>query len=75
MDENPNHALRGHEVAGSVEEALRVLDISEEKHPEKRYKAAFEAYTAKRETELKFEFPKLKRSQRQQMMRKEVLLP
>lgn len=48
MEGNPNHALQEYEVASTVQEALQLLDVSEEKHPEKRFKAAFEAYCAKR---------------------------
>lgn len=59
-------------MAGTVEEALQILNTEEEKHPEKRFKAAFEAYCSKREPALKVEFPKLKRSQRLNMMHKEV---
>jgi hypothetical protein len=28
----------------NVEEALRVLDVKDDKHPEKRFKASFDAY-------------------------------
>lgn len=69
--DNPNRALEDYEVAGTVEEALQILNTEEEKHPEKRFKAAFEAYCSKREPALKVEFPKLKRSQRLNMMHKE----
>jgi hypothetical protein len=44
FEDNPNLALQDYEVAATVEEALQVLDSAEEKHPEKRFKAAFEAY-------------------------------
>lgn len=46
--DNPNRAFEEYEVTGSVEEALQVLDAGQEKHPEKRYKAAFETFCAKR---------------------------
>jgi hypothetical protein len=49
------------------------LDTEEEKHPEKRFKAAYEAYCAKRDVEIRVEYPKLKRTQRLQMMHKEVI--
>lgn len=59
-------------MAETVQQALEVLDIDEEKHPEKRFKAAYEAYCAKRDIEIRVEYPKLKRTQRLQMMYKEV---
>ena len=73
-EENPNRALEDYQVTGSVDQALQVLDASEEKHPEKRFKAAFQAFCAKRQISLRVEYPKLKRSQRQQLMRREVSL-
>jgi hypothetical protein len=53
---------------------LEILGVEEEKHPEKRFKATFEAFSEKREPMIKIEYPKLKRSQRMQMLRKEVIL-
>ena len=38
-----------YDVARNVDEALNILDSKEEKHPEKRYKAAFNAYSEKRD--------------------------
>jgi hypothetical protein len=33
FEDNPNRELEGYEVAGTVEQALQILEIGEEKHP------------------------------------------
>lgn len=47
LEENLNHLMADVHVAASVEEAISVLkvkDTEEDRHPEKRMKAAFSAY-------------------------------
>eukprot|EP00054_Salpingoeca_dolichothecata_P021080 m.134200 g.134200 ORF g.134200 m.134200 type:complete len:222 (-) comp23858_c0_seq2:184-849(-) len=77
--ENPNQtnrqALEDENAveARNVADALAVLGAPSktDKHPEKRMKAAWEAYETKHLPRLKSEFPSLRLSQLQQMLRKD----
>ena len=78
---NPNHLLRekmerGELEARTVEEAIDVLSVSqdrEDKHPEKRQKAAYAAFEEREMPRLKAENPNLRQSQVKQLLRKEWL--
>ena len=79
LDENPNHLLRqrqleGHHDAGSVDEAIKLLKVSDKKvdiHPEKRLKAAYAAFEDRELPRLKSENPNLRLSQLKQLLKKE----
>lgn len=79
LSENPNHLLRqrqleGHHDAGTVEEAIVMLKVSDRKadvHPEKRLKAAYAAFEEKELPRLKAENPNLRLSQLKQLLKKE----
>ena len=76
---NPNHLLRermerGEVEARTVEEAIDVLSVAQEKgdlHPEKRQKAAYAAFEEREMPRLKAENPNLRQSQIKQMLRKD----
>lgn len=57
-------------VAQSVDEAIAVLKVSDEedRHPEKRMKAAYKAYEDRELARLKKESPNLKLSQLKQIV-------
>lgn len=77
--ENPNllvkeRAEQGHHDASTVDEALLVLStkqMSLEKHPEKRMKAAYTEFEERELPRLKEEYPNLRLSQLKQRIKKE----
>ena len=77
VEENPNRLLQQQQLKGeidarTVDEAIAVLSVSkEEKHPEKRLKAAYAAFEERELPRLKAEFPNLRLSQLKQMLRKD----
>ena len=77
LTENLNRVSVEGEEARTVDEAIRVLKPGEptadsaDKHPEKRMKAAFEAFEKERLPQLKEENPTLRLSQLKQILRKE----
>lgn len=71
LEENLNHLMADVHVAQSVEEAISVLkvkDTEEDRHPEKRMKAAFSAYEDREIPILKAQNPTLKLSQLKQLV-------
>lgn len=71
LEENLNHLMADVHVAQSVEEAISVLkvkDNEEDRHPEKRMKAAFTAYEDREIPILKAQNPSLKLSQLKQLV-------
>ncbi len=73
LEENLNR-MRVEGEARTVEDAIAVLSKDADagdKHPEKRMKAAYEAFEKERLPELKAENPNLRLSQLKQMLRKE----
>ncbi|XP_063694611.1 coiled-coil domain-containing protein 124-like [Bolinopsis microptera] len=73
IPENLNHVMTDVEVAQSVEQAIEALDIADgvDMHPEKRVKAAWNAFEQGRISQLRAENPSLRLSQVRQMLRKE----
>jgi hypothetical protein len=73
LEENLNRVMADTEVAQTVEQAIAVLSVKDEedKHPEKRMKAAFKAYESENLPRLKNENPTLKLSQLKQMVFKD----
>lgn len=77
--ENPNVLQReraelGHHDATTVDEALLVLStkqMSMEKHPEKRMKAAYAEFEERELPRLKEEYPNLRLSQMKQRLKKD----
>lgn len=71
LEENINHLMADVHVAQSVEEAISVLkvkDTEEDRHPEKRMKAAYSAYEDREIPILKAQNPSLKLSQLKQLV-------
>ncbi len=71
LEENLNLVMSDVHVAQTVDQALAVLqvnDIEDDKHPEKRMKAAYKAYENKELSRLKVENPTLKLSQLKQII-------
>lgn len=67
---------RGEVEARTIEEAIDVLSVAQEKgdlHPEKRQKAAYAAFEEREMPRLKAENPNLRQSQIKQMLRKDWL--
>lgn len=74
LEENVNRLQVDGDVARNIEEAIAILCVGEEKvdlHPEKRVKAAYQAYEDKNLPILKAENPNLRLSQLKQMLRKD----
>ena len=79
LEDNPNQLLRQRQLEGevdarTVDEAIAVLGGStekEEKHPERRMKAAYAAFEEREMPRLKAENPHLRLSQLKQMLRKD----
>lgn len=74
LEQNLNHAMADVDIATSVDQAIAVLsvkDIEEDKHPEKRMKAAFKAFEAENMNRIKLDNPTLKLSQWKQLLQKE----
>lgn len=74
MEENLselNRAMFETHIATNIDEALAVLssgDPTDDKHPEKRMKAAFKAYEDAQLTRMKADNPSLKLSQLKQLI-------
>lgn len=71
LEENTNHLMADVHVASNVEQAISVLKVSEseeDRHPEKRLKAAFKAYEDIEIPILKAQNPSLKLSQLKQLI-------
>lgn len=71
LEENINHAMADVHVASNIEEAIAVLkvnDSEEDRHPEKRMKAAFRAYEDAELPIIKAQNPSLKLSQLKQII-------
>ncbi|XP_070505824.1 coiled-coil domain-containing protein 124-B [Chironomus tepperi] len=71
IEENLNRVMFDVHVASTVDEAIKVLkvgDSEEDKHPEKRMKAAFKAYEEAQMPIIKAENPTLKLSQLKQII-------
>lgn len=71
MEENLNRALSDVHVASNIDQALTVLKVKEsddDRHPEKRMKAAYKAYEDLELPILKAQNPSLKLSQLKQMV-------
>lgn len=77
VEENPNRLLQQQQLKGeidarTVDEAIAVLSVSkEERHPERRLKAAYAAFEERELTRLKVEYPNLRLSQLKQILRKD----
>ena len=80
LEENPNQqiaklmATEGAIEARSVEDAIAVLSVAEvpvERHPERRMKAAYNAFEERELPRLKQENPNLRLSQLKQLLKKE----
>ncbi|XP_035221999.1 coiled-coil domain-containing protein 124-like [Stegodyphus dumicola] len=74
LEENVNRLHVEGEVARSVDDAIAILSISNEKpdlHPEKRVKAAYQAYEERNLPRLKAENSNLRLSQLKQMLKKD----
>jgi hypothetical protein len=70
IEENLNRAMADTHVAQNIDDAIKVLkvdDIDDDKHPEKRMKAAFKAYEDAQLPVLKSANPSLKLSQLRQL--------
>lgn len=71
LEENLNRVMADVHVAASIEQAISVLkvdDSEEDRHPEKRMKAAYKAYEDSQLPVIKAENPSLKLSQLKQMI-------
>lgn len=71
IEENLNRVMADVHVASSVEQAISVLkvaDAEEDRHPEKRMKAAFKAYEESQLPSIKAQNPSLKLSQLKQII-------
>ncbi|KAL9693191.1 hypothetical protein quinque_012476 [Culex quinquefasciatus] len=74
LEENFNRVMADTEVAQTIDQALAVLavkDGGDDKHPEKRMKAAYKAFEEEQLAILKQEHPSLKLSQLKQMIFKD----
>lgn len=71
LEENLNRVMADVHVASSIDEAIKILkvvDSEEDKHPEKRMKAAYKAYEDAEMPIIKAENPSLKLSQLKQII-------
>ncbi|XP_064475279.1 coiled-coil domain-containing protein 124-like isoform X2 [Ornithodoros turicata] len=74
LEENVNRIVVEGDEARSVQDAIAILSTSDiDRHPERRVKAAYEAYESRRLPELKAENPNLRLSQLKHMIRKDWL--
>ncbi|GIX97606.1 coiled-coil domain-containing protein 124-B [Caerostris extrusa] len=74
LEENVNRLQVEGDVARSVDDAIAILNINNEKpdlHPEKRVKAAYQAFEDRNLPLLKAENPNLRLSQLKQMLKKD----
>lgn len=71
LEENLNRVMADVQVATNIDEAIAVLKVSatdEDRHPEKRMKAAYKAYENAQLPTIKAENPSLKLSQLKQII-------
>ncbi|XP_058813509.1 coiled-coil domain-containing protein 124 [Topomyia yanbarensis] len=70
LEHNLNRVMADTEVAQTIDQALAVLSVKDgdDRHPEKRMKAAYKAYEDEQLPILKQEYPSLKLSQLKQMI-------
>ncbi|XP_058463199.1 coiled-coil domain-containing protein 124-B [Malaya genurostris] len=70
IEENLNRVMADTEVAQTIDQALAVLKVKdgEDRHPEKRMKAAYKSYEDEQLPILKQEYPSLKLSQLKQII-------
>ncbi|KAM7362143.1 coiled-coil domain-containing protein 124 [Cochliomyia hominivorax] len=74
IEENLNRTLADVEVATGIDQAIAVLSVKDEdedKHPEKRMRAAFKAFESANLPRIKAENPSLRISQWKQILMKE----
>ncbi|BFF90995.1 coiled-coil domain-containing protein 124 [Drosophila madeirensis] len=74
MEENLNRSLADTDVASNIDQALVVLSVNEsdeDKHPEKRMRAAYKTFEANNLPRIKAENPSLRMSQWKQLLMKE----
>ncbi|KAH8310867.1 hypothetical protein KR044_003305 [Drosophila immigrans] len=73
LEENLNRSLADTDVATNVDEALAVLSVNDDddKHPEKRMRAAYKTFESQNLPRIKAENPSLRMSQWKQMLMKE----
>ncbi|CAD7084650.1 unnamed protein product [Hermetia illucens] len=74
LEENLNRVMADTVIATNVDEAIAALsvsDTSDDKHPEKRMRAAFKAFEAENLPRIKAENPTLRLSQWKQILMKE----
>lgn len=71
LEENFNHLMADVHIASTVDDAIKVLgtnEIDEDRHPEKRMKAAYKAYEESELPIMKASNPSLKLSQLKQII-------
>ncbi|KAH8388364.1 hypothetical protein KR093_005134 [Drosophila rubida] len=73
LEENLNRSLADTDVATNVDEALAVLSVNDDddKHPEKRMRAAYKTFETNNLPRIKAENPSLRMSQWKQILMKE----
>ncbi|XP_017040970.1 coiled-coil domain-containing protein 124 [Drosophila ficusphila] len=74
VEENLNRSMADTDVASNIDEALVVLSVNdneEDKHPEKRMRAAYKTFEANNLPRIKAENPSLRMSQWKQLLMKE----
>ncbi|KAH8326357.1 hypothetical protein KR067_005604 [Drosophila pandora] len=73
VEENLNRSLADTDVATNIDQALVVLSVNDEedKHPEKRMRAAYKTFEANNLPRIKAENPSLRMSQWKQLLMKE----
>ncbi|XP_016985061.1 coiled-coil domain-containing protein 124 [Drosophila rhopaloa] len=74
VEENLNRSMADTDVASNIDEALVVLSVNDnedDKHPEKRMRAAYKTFEANNLPRIKAENPSLRMSQWKQLLMKE----
>eukprot|EP00099_Drosophila_melanogaster_P023107 NP_650777.1 uncharacterized protein Dmel_CG6013 [Drosophila melanogaster] len=74
IEENLNRSMADTDVASNIDEAIVVLSVNdseEDKHPEKRMRAAYKTFEANNLPRIKAENPSLRMSQWKQLLMKE----
>ncbi|EDW55429.1 coiled-coil domain-containing protein 124 [Drosophila sechellia] len=74
IEENLNRSMADTDVASNIDEALVLLSVNdseEDKHPEKRMRAAYKTFEANNLPRIKAENPSLRMSQWKQLLMKE----
>ncbi|EDW95981.1 coiled-coil domain-containing protein 124 [Drosophila yakuba] len=74
IEENLNRSMADTDVASNIDEALVVLSVNdseEDKHPEKRMRAAYKTFESNNLPRIKAENPSLRMSQWKQLLMKE----